>query len=39
MLGWAWDTSIREVMDGLHSLVMAGKVLYLVSVRNNFKDT
>ncbi|KIJ54217.1 hypothetical protein M422DRAFT_25161 [Sphaerobolus stellatus SS14] len=26
---WAWDTSIREIMNGLHSLVMSGKVLYL----------
>ncbi|KAJ7291004.1 NADP-dependent oxidoreductase domain-containing protein [Mycena rebaudengoi] len=26
---WDWDTSIEEVMNGLHSLVTAGKVLYL----------
>ena len=26
---WDWNTSIEEVMDGLHQLVMAGKVLYL----------
>jgi len=27
---WDWDTSIKEVMDGLHNLVASGKVLYLV---------
>lgn len=27
---WDWTTSIEEVMDGLHNLVLAGKVLYLV---------
>ncbi|KAK7456482.1 putative aryl-alcohol dehydrogenase aad14 [Stygiomarasmius scandens] len=26
---WDWDTSIKEVMDGLHNLVASGKVLYL----------
>ncbi|KAG6818299.1 hypothetical protein H0H93_006181 [Arthromyces matolae] len=26
---WDWETSIEEVMRGLHVLVMAGKVLYL----------
>ncbi|CAK5267094.1 unnamed protein product [Mycena citricolor] len=26
---WDWDTSIRELMDGLHNLVTQGKVLYL----------
>ncbi|EPQ54739.1 Aldo/keto reductase [Gloeophyllum trabeum ATCC 11539] len=26
---WDWDTSIEEVMDGLHTLVLQGKVLYL----------
>ncbi|THU97164.1 Aldo/keto reductase [Dendrothele bispora CBS 962.96] len=26
---WDWDTSIKEVMDGLHRLVLDGKVLYL----------
>ncbi|CAK5265815.1 unnamed protein product [Mycena citricolor] len=26
---WDWDTSIRELMDGLHNLVAQGKVLYL----------
>ncbi|KAK7047891.1 putative aryl-alcohol dehydrogenase aad14 [Paramarasmius palmivorus] len=26
---WDWDTSIEEVMDGLHNLVVQGKVLYL----------
>lgn len=26
---WDWTTSIEEVMDSLHALVMAGKVLYL----------
>ncbi|KAI3612874.1 putative aryl-alcohol dehydrogenase [Moniliophthora roreri] len=26
---WDWDTSIEEVMDGLHDLVVQGKVLYL----------
>ena len=28
---WDWNTSVEEVMDGLHNLVVAGKVLYLVS--------
>ncbi|KAG6810023.1 hypothetical protein H0H92_013658 [Tricholoma furcatifolium] len=27
---WDWETSIEEIMRGLHVLVMAGKVLYLV---------
>ena len=27
---WDWDTSIEEVMNGLHNLVASGKVLYLV---------
>lgn len=26
---WDWNTSIKEVMDNLHNLVAAGKVLYL----------
>ncbi|EIN05972.1 Aldo/keto reductase [Punctularia strigosozonata HHB-11173 SS5] len=26
---WDWDTSVEEVMNGLHALVLAGKVLYL----------
>ncbi|CAK5281182.1 unnamed protein product [Mycena citricolor] len=26
---WDWETSIRELMDGLHNLVALGKVLYL----------
>ncbi|KAK7458781.1 putative aryl-alcohol dehydrogenase aad14 [Stygiomarasmius scandens] len=26
---WDWDTSIKEMMDGLHTLVTSGKVLYL----------
>ncbi|KAI0365742.1 aryl-alcohol dehydrogenase [Pilatotrama ljubarskyi] len=26
---WDWDTSIEEVMNGLHNLVVSGKVLYL----------
>ena len=26
---WDWNTSIKEVMDHLHNLVIAGKVLYL----------
>ncbi|KAG6819215.1 hypothetical protein H0H93_014121 [Arthromyces matolae] len=26
---WDWETSIEEIMRGLHVLVMAGKVLYL----------
>ncbi|KAI9568597.1 NADP-dependent oxidoreductase domain-containing protein, partial [Boletus coccyginus] len=26
---WDWETSIEEVMDGLHTLVQQGKVLYL----------
>ena len=28
---WDWDTSVEEVMRGLHTLVLQGKVLYLVS--------
>jgi aryl-alcohol dehydrogenase-like predicted oxidoreductase len=28
-----WDTSIEELMNSLHNLVVAGKVLHLVSVR------
>ena len=27
---WDWNTTVEEVMDGLHNLVVAGKVLYLV---------
>jgi aryl-alcohol dehydrogenase-like predicted oxidoreductase len=27
---WDWDTSVEEVMDGLHNLVQRGLVLYLV---------
>ena len=27
---WDYQSSIEEVMNGLHALVMAGKVLYLV---------
>ncbi|KAI0752197.1 Aldo/keto reductase [Fomes fomentarius] len=27
---WDYSTSIEEVMNGLHALVMAGKVLYLI---------
>ncbi|KAH0831887.1 NADP-dependent oxidoreductase domain-containing protein [Lanmaoa asiatica] len=26
---WDWDTSVEEVMNGLHNLVQQGKVLYL----------
>ncbi|KAG5644909.1 hypothetical protein DXG03_007461 [Asterophora parasitica] len=26
---WDWETSVEEVMRGLHALVLAGKVLYL----------
>ncbi|KAI0767475.1 Aldo/keto reductase [Fomes fomentarius] len=26
---WDWDTSLEEVMNGLHNLVVSGKVLYL----------
>ena len=29
---WDFDTSIEEVMDSLHNLVVSGKVLYLVSI-------
>jgi aryl-alcohol dehydrogenase-like predicted oxidoreductase len=29
---WDWVTSITEVMNGLHTLVQQGKVLYLVRV-------
>jgi len=27
---WDWNTSIEEIMNSLHNLVIAGKVLYLV---------
>ena len=27
---WDWETSVEEVMNGLHNLVQQGKVLYLV---------
>ncbi|KAJ7464237.1 Aldo/keto reductase [Mycena galericulata] len=27
---WDWDTGVEEVMNGLHNLVVQGKVLYLV---------
>ena len=33
---WDWDTSVEEVMDGLHNLVAQGKVLYLVSYSISF---
>ncbi|KAJ7839193.1 Aldo/keto reductase [Mycena leptocephala] len=26
---WDWDTSVEEVMNGLHNLIVQGKVLYL----------
>jgi hypothetical protein len=29
---WDWETSVEEVMNGLHVLVQQGKVLYLVRV-------
>ena len=29
---WDWDTSVEEVMNGLHNLVQQGKVLYLVRI-------
>lgn len=28
---WDWDTGVEEVMKSLHTLVLQGKVLYLVS--------
>lgn len=28
---WDYDTSVEEVMQSLHTLVLQGKVLYLVS--------
>lgn len=36
---WDWNTSIPEVMDGLHNLVVAGKVLYLVSLTLTCENT
>lgn len=27
---WDWETSIEEMMNGLHTLIQQGKVLYLV---------
>jgi aryl-alcohol dehydrogenase-like predicted oxidoreductase len=35
---WDWDTSIKEVMDGLHNLVVSGKVLYLVNASSYRMD-
>lgn len=32
---WDWETSIEEVMNGLHNLVQQGKVLYLVHVKSS----
>jgi hypothetical protein len=29
---WDWDTGVEEVMNGLHNLVVQGKVLYLVGL-------
>jgi aryl-alcohol dehydrogenase-like predicted oxidoreductase len=26
---WDWNASVEEVMDGLHQLILSGKVLYL----------
>lgn len=31
---WDWETSVEEVMNGLHMLVQQGMVLYLVRVVN-----
>ena len=31
---WDWETSIEEMMNGLHILVQQGKVLYLVCIKN-----
>ncbi len=28
---WDWHTSVEEVMKSLHTLVLQGKVIYLVS--------
>ena len=36
---WDWETSIEEVMNGLHALVQQGKVLYLVNVEISFDVT
>ena len=32
---WDYTTTVEEVMNSLHALVMQGKVLYLVSCRRN----
>lgn len=32
---WDWETSIEEMMNGLHTLVQQGKVLYLVRVEKH----
>ena len=32
---WDYETSVEEIMDGLHKLVMLGKVLYLVRYRTS----
>ena len=36
---WDYDTSIEEVMDSLHNLIVQGKVLYLVSNLSCFVGT
>ena len=36
---WDWETSMEEVMNGLHNLVVSGKVLYLVSESLQVSDT
>ena len=35
---WDYTSSIEEVMNGLHTLVALGKVLYLVSKMNLCND-
>ena len=34
---WDWETSVEEVMRSLHTLILARKVLYLVSGQFVFK--
>ena len=33
VLWWDWESSIQEIMNGIHTLVQQGKVLYLVRVK------
>ena len=36
---WEYSTSVEEVMDALHSLVIQGKVLYLVRAASHSRSS